>query len=54
MGNNDVYIFDLKKIWKQKFEMKDLGKLHHFFSIEVINSPKKKWLLQKKYVLNKL
>jgi hypothetical protein len=54
MGDNDVYIFDLKKFWKHKFEMKDLGKFCHFFSIEMINSPKKIWLLQKKYALNML
>jgi hypothetical protein len=36
--------FYLKKFWKQKFEMKDLGKLHYFFNIEMINSPKRIWL----------
>jgi len=35
-GDNDVNIFDLKKLLKQKFEMKDLGKLHYFLSVEVI------------------
>jgi len=34
--DNDVDIFDLKKLLKQKFEMKDLGKLCYFFGIEVI------------------
>ncbi len=46
-GDNDADIFDLKKLLKQKFEMKDLGKLHYFLSIEVIQSPKGVWLLQK-------
>jgi hypothetical protein len=34
--------------------MKDLGKLHYFLNIEVIQSPKRIWLLQKQYALNKL
>ncbi len=34
--NSDANISDLKKLLKQKFEMKDLGKLGYFFSIEVI------------------
>ncbi len=35
-GDNDVNIFDLKKLLKQKFEMKDLGELCYFLGIEVI------------------
>ncbi len=53
-GNSDVNIFHLKKLLKQKFEMKDLGKLCYFLSIEVIKSLKGISLLQKKYALNKL
>ncbi len=34
--NNDADISDLKKLLKQKFEMKDLGELRYFFDIEVI------------------
>jgi hypothetical protein len=34
--DRDADIFDLKKLLKQKFEMKDLRKLHYFLSIEVI------------------
>ncbi len=52
--DNDVNIFNLKKLLKQKFEMKDLGKLRYFFGIEVIQSPKGIWLLQRQYALNKL
>ncbi len=36
IGDSDTYIFDLKKLLKQKFEMKDLGELHYFLNIEVI------------------
>jgi len=36
IGDNDVNISYLKKLLKQKFEMKDLGKLRYFFGIEVI------------------
>jgi len=52
--DNDADIFDLKKLLKQKFEMKDLGELRYFFGIEVIQSPKGIWLLQRQYALNKL
>ncbi len=34
--------------------MNDLGKLRYFFGIEVIQSPKGIWLLQRQYALNKL
>jgi hypothetical protein len=46
-GDSDGDIFDLKKLLKQKFEMKDLGELRYFLSIEVIQSPKGIWLLQR-------
>jgi hypothetical protein len=52
--DSDVDIFDLKKLLKQKFEMKDLGELCYFLNIEVIQSPKGIWLLQRQYALNKL
>jgi len=53
-GDSDVDISDLKKLLKQKFEMKDLGELRYFLSIGVIKSPKGIWLLQRQYALNKL
>jgi hypothetical protein len=53
-GDSDVDIFDLKKLLKQKFKMKDLGELHYFFGIDVIESPKGIWLLQRQYASNKL
>jgi hypothetical protein len=52
--NSDADISDLKKLLKQKFEMKDLGELRYFFDIEVIQSPKGIWLQQRQYALNKL
>jgi len=52
--DSDVNIFNLKKLLKQKFEMKDLGELRYFFGIEIIQSPKGIWLLQRQYALNKL
>ncbi len=54
IGDSDVNIFDLKKLLKQKFEMKDLEELRYFLDIEVIQSLKGISLLQKKYALNKL
>ncbi len=51
-GYSDADIFDLKKL--KKFEMKDLGELCYFLSIEVIQSPKDIWLLKRQYALNKL
>jgi hypothetical protein len=53
IGNSDAYIFDLNKLLKQKFEMKDLGELRYFLGIEVIQAPKGIWLLQRQYALNK-
>jgi hypothetical protein len=52
--DSDADIFDLNKLLKQKFEMKDLGELHYFLDIEVIQSLKGIWLLQRQYALNKL
>jgi hypothetical protein len=36
IGDSDADIFDLKRLLKQKFEMKNLGELHYFFGIQVI------------------
>jgi hypothetical protein len=52
--DSDADIFDLKKLLKQEFEMKDLGELRYFLGIEVIQSLKGIWLLQRQYALNKL
>ncbi len=53
-GDSHANIFDLKKRLKQKFKMKDLGELRYFLGIKVIQSPKRIWLLQRQYALNKL
>jgi len=53
-GDSAIDIFDLKKLLKQNFKMKDLGELCYFLGIEVIQSPKGIWLLQRQYALNKL
>ncbi len=53
-GDSDVDISNLKKFLKQKLQMKDLGELRYFLDIEVIESPKRIWLLQRQYALNKL
>jgi hypothetical protein len=45
--DSDVDIFDLKKLLNQKFKMKDLGELRYFLDIEVIQSPKGIWLIQR-------
>jgi hypothetical protein len=34
--DSDANILDLKKLLKQKFEMKDLGELRYFLGIKVI------------------
>jgi hypothetical protein len=54
IGNSDVDIFDLKKLLKQKFEMKDLGELRYFLGIEIIQFLKGIWLLQRQYVATPL
>jgi len=52
--DNDVDIFDLNKILKKNFEMKNLGKLHYFLGIKLIKSLKEIWLSRRQYALNKL
>jgi len=45
--DSDADIFDMKKLLKQKFEMKDLRELCYFLGIQVIQSSKGIWLLQR-------
>jgi len=53
-GDSDADIFDLKKLLKQKFEMKDLGELRYFLTIEVIQSPKKDMVITKAICLEQI
>ncbi len=46
-GDSNADISNLKKLLKQKFEMMDLGELRYFLDIEVIQSLKGIWLLQR-------
>jgi hypothetical protein len=39
-GNNENYIASLKKELKKGFEMTDLGHLHYYLGIKVIQNPK--------------
>jgi hypothetical protein len=39
-GNNENYIAFIKKELKKGFEMTDLGHLHYYLGIEVIQIPK--------------
>jgi len=41
IGDSDADIFDLKKLLKQKFKMKDMGELHNFLGIEVNPIPQR-------------
>jgi Reverse transcriptase (RNA-dependent DNA polymerase) len=53
-GNNQIEIDCVKKDLKQKFEIKDLGKLKYFLGIEITHSQKVFFLSQRKYVLDLL
>jgi len=52
--DSDVNISDLKKLLKQKFEMKDLGELRYFVSIEVIHSLKRDMVTTKAICLEQI
>eukprot|EP00253_Pinus_taeda_P022347 PITA_22347 len=49
-GNNESYIASIKKELKKGFEMTDLGYVHYYLGIEVIQHPKSIFLSQKKYI----
>jgi Reverse transcriptase (RNA-dependent DNA polymerase) len=53
-GNNEMEIELIKRNHKQKFEIKDLGKLKYFLGIEIAHSKKGLFLSQRKYVLDLL
>jgi Reverse transcriptase (RNA-dependent DNA polymerase) len=52
--NNEMEIELIKKNLKQKFEIKELGKLKYFLGIEIAHSKKGLFLSQRKYVLDLL
>jgi hypothetical protein len=48
--NNERYIASIKKELKKGFEMIDLGHLHYYLGIEVIQNPKFLFISRKKYI----
>jgi Reverse transcriptase (RNA-dependent DNA polymerase) len=53
-GNNEEEIKNVKDYLKNKFDIKDLGKLKYFLRIEIAHSTKGLFLSQRKYVLDLL
>jgi Reverse transcriptase (RNA-dependent DNA polymerase) len=53
-GNNPIEIDCMKKDLKQKFKIKDLGKLKYFLGIKIVHSQKGLFISQRKYVLDLL
>ena len=49
-GNNDDYIESIKRELKKCFDMTDLGLLHYYLGIEVIQNSKFIFISQKKYI----
>jgi hypothetical protein len=50
IGNNESYIASAKKELKKGFKMTDLGHLHYYLGIEVIQNPKYVFISQNKYI----
>jgi Reverse transcriptase (RNA-dependent DNA polymerase) len=53
-GNNEKEINNVKTYLKEKFDIKDLGKLKYFLGIEIAHSGKGLFLSQRKYTLDLL
>jgi Reverse transcriptase (RNA-dependent DNA polymerase) len=53
-GNNQLEINCVKRDLKNKFDIKDLGKLKYFLGIEIVHSPKGLFISQRKYTLDLL
>ena len=53
-GNNYEKINEVKKYLKEKFEIKDLGRLKYFLGIEITHSTKGLFISQRKYTLDLL
>ncbi|KAL0360219.1 UNVERIFIED_CONTAM: Retrovirus-related Pol polyprotein from transposon TNT 1-94 [Sesamum radiatum] len=49
-GNCDAMFQEFKKCMMDEFEMSDLGKMHYFLSIEVVNTSDGIFISQKKYI----
>jgi hypothetical protein len=49
-GNNESYIASIKKELKKGFEMIDLGHLHYYLGIEVIQNSRYIFISHKKYI----
>nr|GFB62876.1 putative ribonuclease H-like domain-containing protein [Tanacetum cinerariifolium] len=54
IGNDEEELKRLKEGLFTEFEMKDLGNLKYFLGIEVLRSPKRIFICQKKYILDLL
>jgi hypothetical protein len=53
-GDNEKEVEHVKRLLKQKFDMKDLGELKLFLGIEVIKTAEGIWLSQRQYALDML
>jgi hypothetical protein len=53
-GDNEKEVEHVKRLLKQKFDMKDLGELKFFLGIEVIRMAEGIWLSQRQYALDML
>jgi len=49
-GNNESYIASVKQDLKKVFEMIDMGHLHYYLGVEVIQDPKYIFISQRKYI----
>jgi Reverse transcriptase (RNA-dependent DNA polymerase) len=52
--NNSMKISEIKKSLKERFEIKDLGRLKYFLGIEIAHSIKGLFIFQRKYILDLL
>ena len=50
VSNDGVMLADFKKSMMNEFDMTDLGLMHYFLGIEVVQSPTSIFISQKKYV----
>jgi len=51
VGNDEVMLADFKRSMMNEFDMIDLGLMHYFLGIEVVQSSASIFISQKKYVL---